>query len=102
MNQPMSIFEAAIKAVAELLGWTFFPETWEFGKVVLLEDRTTVSVSCTLDVEKIAIVKGKTKDQVEAEALYALLQELPLVLAEQEIKILRQVEDDMRDEEEES
>ena len=97
----MTVFEAAIAATAELLGWQFFPDTWEFAKVRLMPDRTTVNLTCSLNIDQIKVAEGRTKADVEAEAIYSLLTQLPHILGKQEADIMAQVEEEIKKRQEE-
>lgn len=87
----MTVFEASVKAVTEMLGWAFWPDTWEFGKVILREDRTTVNISTSLTVDPVIVKDGQSKEEAEAETAYNLLIQLPNLLREQELRILTEI-----------
>lgn len=87
----MTVFESAVKAVSEMLGWMFWPDTWEFGKVILREDRTTVNISTSLTTDQVKVKDGQTKEEAEAIAIYNLLIQLPSILKMHENQILAEI-----------
>lgn len=80
----MTTVEAGLLVISMMCGWRFFPENWEFTKVVMLPGNVMLPLGMTIKVAPFAPLEGETKEEAEGRFSENLFKTLPSILHSKE------------------